>query len=216
MSRVVRHTIRKDNGACFTGDEIFLRQGDLDGACGPYCLAMALIGLELTTKIELTGGYYHGNSKIARLIRNLEIKNPYFFRAGTTKKDLEAAIQASFHKSVEVDYFKGTGREFRDFANLFVKDGDPVWPVILGMNFGKNADWGHWVLIIGHEQGINGESHYLILDPSGNPPKKNECWNAKIQAVGTGSPLPYQVTQSDGTEYRIALTDAVGFIPKQP
>ena len=118
---------------------------------------MALIGLELTTKTELTGGYYHGNSKIARLIRNLEIKNPYFFRAGTTKKDLEVAIQASFHKNIEVSYFKGTGREFRDFANIFVKDGEPVWPVILGIDFGKNADYGHWVLIIGHEQGVNGK-----------------------------------------------------------
>lgn len=221
MPRSTRKTIRKSDGTSFLHDEIHLRQGDLDGACGPYCLAMALISLELVDRETLISGSHHGNTKIAKLIRTLEErKGDYFFRNGTFNKDLDEAIKFSFGRDIEMEYFSKNeanglrGQDFRDFANFFVKDENIVLPVMLAITYGKNAPWAHWVLVVGHEATSDGKQRYLVLDPGSEKPRSGECWNATIEAEGSGSPLPYQFTPNRGESYRIGLLDAVGFLPR--
>lgn len=213
-----RQLIRKLDGSHFLGDEIHLRQGDMDGACGPYCLAMAMIALELTTKEEIITGRYHGNSKIAKLINSLEdFSGEYFFRNGANRKHLIESIKVAFNRNIDVHYHTQDvdGRDFRDFMNILVKkDVDFVCPVILGIDFGKNADWRHWVLAVGYEYNPNGPSSYLLLDPGAAKPRKGECWNAKLEEKGSGGPLPYKLTPNQGETYRIAMFDAIGLIPK--
>jgi hypothetical protein len=217
--RIKRQLICKPDGSRFLGDEIHLRQGDMDGACGPYCLAMAMIGLGLSTREEITDAKYHGNSKIAKLIRTIELfRGEYFFRNGTDREHLNDAIRLAFDRDVELLYQKKglRGKHFRDYMNIFVKDdADLVWPVILGIDFGKNAECGHWVLVVGYEHNPDGQSCYLVLDPGAEKPRQNECWNARLEEKGTGSPLPYIMTPNQGDSYRVGIFDALGFVPRQ-
>lgn len=215
----IRQVIKKEDGSRFSGEEIHLRQGEIDGACGPYCLLMAVIALGLAEKNELICGRYHGNSKIAKLIKALEQSSgEYFFRNGANREHLNNAIKIAFNRDIELVYREGSslsGRGFRGYMDLFVKDDvDLVWPVIIEISFGKNSPWSHYVLVVGYEHNPDGESRYLLLDPGTEKPRKGDCWNAKLEARGSGSPLPYIVTPNHGDSYRVAINDALGFIPK--
>jgi hypothetical protein len=216
---VKRQLIKKEDGTRFLGDEIHLRQGDMDGACGLYCLTMAIIGLGLVDRDVIVSGEYHGNSKIATLIKELEsLRGKYLFRNGVNRKYLRDAINVAFSRDVELLYPQDkdlSGKDFRSFINIFVKeDADKVWPVILEINTGKNTEWNHYVLVIGFEFNQEGESCYLLLDPGEEKPRLNECWNARLDEKGSGGTLPYWVKPNQGQPYRVAIKDALGFIPK--
>jgi hypothetical protein len=216
--KINRQVIRKPDGTRFLDDEIHLRQGDMDGACGPYCLAMAMIAMGLITRQEVTEGNYHGNSKIAKMIRYLEQSSgKHFFRKGTDRKHLHDAIKEAFKRDIELLYLDKNlqGKYFRDFMNIFIKDdADFVLPVILGVDFGKNTEWAHWVLVVGYEQNHAATASYLLLDSGADKPRKGECWNARLEEKGSGSPLPYVLTPNRGQAYRVSIFDALGFIPK--
>lgn len=206
------NVIKNRAGEPFNGSDIHLRQGEMDGACGPYCLAMALIALGLADKETLTSGSYHGNTNIARLIKSIENhRGRYFFRNGTEKIDFEMAIKNSFKNGqIDVQYLdeSAAGQELRDLIYFSVANQN-VRPVIVGISFGASCNWGHWVLAVGLEKKTNDEEYVLLLDPGAAPPRSGECWNAKMKVFGSGGPLPYVVTPNRGKPYRIALIDAV-------
>ena len=75
------------------GQLIHLRQGGLDGACGPYCVVMALITLGVMCSHEARNMYqWHGNSRERRFrtaIRNLGA----LVSEGTDNRDMLSLIE---------------------------------------------------------------------------------------------------------------------------
>lgn len=204
--------IRDSGGNHFDGADIFLRQGDLDGACGPYCVVMALIALGHTTYEEITNGGYHGNSKVGKFVRHIEQRaGAYFYRRGTSLRALSKSLVNTFGSHIAVSAIYGQnvlGSDVRQFLNQSFSAGQAI-PVILRITYGTQCAWDHWVVVVGLESHSGGEAFYLILDPSGTPPRGGECWNAKIEANGTGSSLPYKVIPNRGDEYRVQFVEAI-------
>jgi hypothetical protein len=211
---IKRHVMRNPQGSAIDGASVHLRQGDLDGACGPYCLAMALIAFGLAERDELIAGRYHGNRRFAKFLRSLEQdKGRHLFRKGTTRDDFQKAIDQAFRRHVSLSYLSDHNApsiNFRDFTEWFLKSDAGVSPVILAIDFGKENAGKHWVLVVGWEETEDGGSSFLVLDPGGSPPRQRECWNVKIRAEGTGSPLPYLATPNQGADYRVRFIDAIG------
>lgn len=216
MARTTRNLILKADRMRFSGEEIHLRQGDMDGACGPYCVVMALIALGFVDREDVAGLDYHGNTKVAKLMSHLENSNgQHLFKGGTVPKHFKEAINVSFGKEVEVDYLNFDavpGSSFRDLTHKFVNF-DDVRPVILGIDYGKVTPGRHWILVVGYEENVDGSTRFLILDPSADKPRNKQCWNATLDIIGSGSPLPYIMT-TNHEERRVALVSAAIFSSK--
>jgi hypothetical protein len=170
---------------------LHLRQGDIDGACGPYCLFMALMICGVARRDEITGSPVgiHGNSRLAKAFKLME-EYSSLFRHGTDLKDLEKFVNNTYKKNVKAELCHDRGVSLRPFVEEHIKLNHPV---ILGLDWG--AVDGHWVLVIGLEflVDINGKEilwRYLVLDPS-EPPSKVCAWNSVIEATGSGGIYPY-------------------------
>ena len=176
---------------------------------------MAMIALGLTTKEEISNGRYHGNSKVAKLIKNLErFRGAYFFRKGTNRKHLHAAIKVAFNRNIDMHYLEHlpAGSDFRSFMDIFVNM-NFVFPAIVGLDFGQNIMFKHWVLAVGCEYHTDGSSSYLLLDPGRAPPRKGECWNAKLEIKPFGESLPYKLIPNQGEPSCVAIFDVLGLLP---
>ncbi len=160
-------------------DLIHLRQGDLDGACGPYCLVSALIALGLMTRKSAKNmDQWDGRTREGRF-RDALYAFGVLSSEGTNGDDLEWLT----------DHFKGVGlraRQVNDakkqvFKNVAgaIESGDMP---IIGVEWPGGG--GHWMLALGY-QGvlIEGElqlTHLLCLDPSQELPKVS-LWNAVLE-----------------------------------
>lgn len=212
-SQCLIHLIKKADGSTFAANEIHLRQGDMDGACGPYALAMALIVNEFIVRDDVYCLDLHGNNKFLRLLNHLqERRGKHLFKSGTTVKHLVSAINEHYGAHVEGENLSGdslNGRSFRDFVVEHVTHEDGVHPVILGIEYSTVEHSGHWVLVVGceyDEQGV--VDRFLVLDPGYEGPRGKQTWNATIDARGSGSVLPYRMEVPIG-ETRVAFIDAL-------
>lgn len=170
-----------------------LMQGDVDGACGPYCIFMALIAAGIETRERITSlGEYHGKTNFAKLMKKLGTKSAKFFAGGAMLEDISDFLSA--YSKIKTDKVRGNGPEVRKFLVKHIKENHPV---ILGLP-------GHWVLATGIcETQENDLISIYALDP-GRPPQ-DKAWNIEIEGVGTGSQKPYLVL-TDGS--RVAFDDA--------
>lgn len=170
--------------------EVHIAQGDLDGACGPYCVFMMLILNDLIVRNELLQfGFAHGNSRFGRLQRKL-VDDTGLFGAGTDIRCLYNAINDSYGKVAKIEYDDGRGRATIDFvvSKLRANQG-----VIVGID-GKK--WAHWVLAVGmqiieDDSGSHEVSRIFALDPS--LPAPRVCgWNRIIDVKASSrGRLPY-------------------------
>ncbi|MGV8371128.1 hypothetical protein C0046_07735, partial [Pseudomonas aeruginosa] len=70
------------------GDKVHLRQGDMDGACGPYCLVMAMLVRGQLRRRQAKGlERVDSRSRYGRLMKALDQHGP-LLRVGTTGVDL--------------------------------------------------------------------------------------------------------------------------------
>ncbi|RNC67343.1 MAG: hypothetical protein ED859_15085 [Desulfuromonadales bacterium] len=177
---------------------IHLRQGSIDGACGPYCLFMSLIicgaadyydltELERLSKRTETGKSLNMMTQIAQ--------DPALFRHGTsilTLKKLTAnykdiatdQIKAKIRSDAKTEK-ESSPKRVSDFVLNHVIENKPV---ILWV---YNNDVSHWVLVVGLEfenpdkRKDKIPSKFLILDPS--EPSPTICpWNGAIDTTGAG------------------------------
>ena len=170
---------------------LHLRQGDIDGACGPYCLFMALMICGVAKREEITGSPVgiHGNSRLAKAFKLME-EYSALFRHGTQLEDLEGFISKTYKSKLKAEKCLDRGVALRPFIEKHIKQDHPV---ILGLDWG-GVD-GHWVLVVGLEYliGADGKEilwRYLVLDPM-EPPSKVCAWNSVIEATGSGGIFPY-------------------------
>jgi|SRR5690606_19375889 len=181
--------------------QVFLNQGSLDGACGPYSLFMALLVLGLLDRDNITSFKTDGRTKYGKIHKDLD-NYPSLFRNGTTVSDLKRLLDEHFKKEIKTSVEVGKNKDVIRFTkrNLDLNN-----PTIIGVNFKEGA---HWMLAIGYEE-LNGEKiRLLCLDPSGEKPF--QCpWNAILEVKKSQSGIyPYKWWGQNETfvEYHEALS----------
>lgn len=161
------------------GDLVHLRQGDADGACGPYALMMALITLGALERAEVSSmNLWDGRSREGKF-RNALISHGALISSGTNGEDLATLGQHFRGSGIDVEHLTGSKKQLvNELCNALSRDGIPL----IGVSWSKHS--GHWMMVVGH-QGYEHEGHYrlthlLCLDPGAEAPKA-ALWNAVIE-----------------------------------
>ncbi len=194
--------------------KIFLRQGDMDAACGLYCTFMSLLICGLISRESITGMAFSDDKKIKNLWKEFSDYSP-LIKEGTTSKKLSEAINIAFGEKIE---FKKKRLQYNKCPqNKKVLDAikDEILsdnPIIIGVNWSKDS--GHWVIVTGIEYTISNNGNYninkiFILDPLRNEPKLS-YWNQMI--LVSQNQLGYKcVVQDENADYftKITLDDCI-------
>ncbi|AEB59844.1 hypothetical protein [Ectopseudomonas mendocina] len=169
-----------------SGDLIHLRQGDLDGACGPYCLFSALITLGLLERDDVlqSMSFWKGSSRNGRL-RDALKKFGVLNGDGTYGWDLVELTQFYKRKglaAVHLEVSRDGGVSKRQLLQKVCDAIDSGALPIIGVEWAGGA--GHWLLVVGY-QGVEKAddiqfTHLLCLDP-GEATPKTSLWNAVIE-----------------------------------
>lgn len=164
-------TLNDDGVLCNKNrDPVHLRQGDLDGACGPYCVIMALLLLNILDSDELPsiqGLDYR--TRIGKLFREIKrLQDPMLIQ-GTSISELKSML--SVYPNVLTNTFIGSPAEV--LSNL----GQAIsaqHPVIVDVVSRKTDGLRHWTLAIGQC-----DEFIYLLDPGYELPVAS-CWNAVL------------------------------------
>ena len=195
------------------GESVHLRQGDLDGACGPYCLVSALIALEVMTRDEAANmSNWDGRSREGRFRDAL-----YAFGAlvaeGTNGDDLVWLT----------DYFKRAGLTAQYVASnkkqLFLTVADAIDSgdlAIIGVEW--KGGGAHWLLVVGYQGHSKGDApqltHLLCLDPGFEVPRSS-LWNVVLEVFnddGSSANLGRMSSNhwgANGSVYKCQMKDAI-------
>lgn len=190
---------------------VFLRQGDADGACGPYSLLMALLicGLIDRDKIDYLTRLDRRTS-YGKLMDQLD-KHPGLFRDGVSLDDLVSVIENLFTNRLNLDQNTTTGAEVRSFIQQHIEAGHPV---ITNIAFSGGA---HALVVVGIEYGADGTARrLLLLDPGGSRPQACS-WNGVIECRGQGGIYPYTYWWPGDTQLtRVRFDAALALWPGNP
>ena len=150
------------------------RQGDLDGACGVYSIAMLLNILGVFEAEEMNSNS-DSDARYAewKLINAL---NKYgLYREGLRSDEIQEILTKTYSKYVNVQV---ANKEDHDLIELVQNCIDKNIPTILGFNYDNKN--GHWVVAVGYAVDENDNlTAILTLDP-GNDSPKYSMWNGII------------------------------------
>lgn len=186
-------------------EPIFLRQGDLDGACGYYCLLMALIALGLFRRSEVLD--LDVRKPVKALARIRASARPHYF-SGTGTKTLQKLL-SPVKDALQVGITNGKDNKVRDFVVEHLARGDFV---VLGME-NVRQELAHWVLAVGmsgtRTRGEFKPTRFLLLDPDVNGPRRKR-WNSAVdmQASTTHGQLR-RVREVEGRQWLARFDGAV-------
>lgn len=173
------------------------RQGELDGACGVYSIAMVLNILGVFESDNLgTDAKLDRRTSEWKLIKSL---NEYgLYRKGLTSEQIEQILDDNYAKYVMTQVFtKKNGTDLIEATKLAV---DQNVPIILGISY--NHKDGHWIVAVGYAMDENNNlTALLTLDPGTDAP---HCclWNGIID-------LPKQPRKKFGYSYNSSNLDMV-------
>jgi hypothetical protein len=199
-----------------TDRRVHLRQGDAEGACGPYCVFMGLMMLGLADRQVITDfGGGTGTERQHKLLRALEKDHTALFRRGTNLGQLKDLIEENYKRGLTLELPELAGKACRLFVEEELLAGHPV---IVGID-GENVS--HFVLAVGvrrrasegNKRGEGGDAkvdHILILD-SGAPPPRASAWNGMISTAPTSKGrYPYAWwSGEDGESKNVAFSGAL-------
>jgi len=148
-------------------NSVFLQQGSVDGACGPYCVFMALIILGIISYDDATNLWWTKRStRFGKMLAKMQ-EHDTLFQNGTHLYQLQELLEVSFKKTLVTKVSPERGRNLIQFIQ---DELDKDCPVIFGVTGQKLA---HWLLATGYEADDEGSVIKItFLDPSGNP-----SWN---------------------------------------
>lgn len=176
MIKIIDKVVMSSEGPITkSGEFIHLRQGDMDGACGPYALMMSLIINGVLEREDATSlDYVDGRTRLGKFKNNL-----FAFGAlcadGTTAFELEWLTDC-FQNKVVAD--KSEGLSTKKLTATVREYLDKNTPVILGVKW--QGGGGHWVVVVGYEKIEDQLTKLLVLDPG--YPQSNLCaWNSVIE-----------------------------------
>lgn len=151
------------------------RQGDLDGACGAYSIAMVLNIIGVFEADEIYSNSDKSDNRFAerRLIKALNEQGLY--RDGLNSDDIQEILYKNYSKYVYIQTFT---KEEDDISEIIKDNLNENAPVILRLGFDKQN--GHWVVVIGYETNELGDIiAFLTLDPSVSSPTFS-LWNGVL------------------------------------
>lgn len=182
---------------------LHLQQGELDGACGPHCMLMALMILGVLKRTEL-GSLPKARSRSLSRLWWMAERN-YF--EGTTAAELRCML-APYEKSIETRVL----RKNQIARTIQVIDASGVAIVNI-----HNADFNHWVLAVGtggHSAADDSTPReLLILDP-GCSPIPLAIWNATLSTKCDGQGR-YSYDTPDGRQ-RVYIDNVLTVRSVQP
>ena len=179
------------------------RQGDMDGACAVYSLAMAMLCLGVVTNEDLQ--IYNSADKRTRKGKLLShfLEEQGLVRNGYSFVAMAREIRES---NFNINAIRKNPKEYVDVINEIADFLDEDNPVIISTEFGDAA---HALLAIGYETEDNDDkiTKILCLDPSEEAPLYT-YWNCIIDVSRTGGKLEYPFVYITSTQsYKVALGD---------
>ena len=179
------------------------RQGDMDGACTVYSLAMAMLCMGVVTNEDLQ--IYNCADKRTRKGKLLShfLEEQGLVRNGYSFVTMAKEIRAS---NFNINAIRKNPKEYADVINEIADFLDEDNPVIISTEFGNGA---HALLAIGYETEDNDDkiTKILCLDPSEEAPLYT-YWNCIIDVSRTGGKLEYPFVYITSTQsYKVALGD---------
>ncbi|MNO57292.1 hypothetical protein D3C76_478250 [compost metagenome] len=182
------------------GDKVHLRQGEMDGACGPYCLVMAMLARNQLSRRQAKGvAPVDARTRYGRLMQALERHEP-LVRVGTTGYDLLELLGEISDKEYRVE--KGSGRRMVELTRRHLQENIPV---VLGFHGRKDSDIRHWGLAIGMS-----EEAFFLLDPA-HDLQRGLAWNAVLTTDPHGSRFGYRYLNPKGT-WAVCLKEMVALL----
>jgi len=178
---------------------IHLRQGSLDGACGTYCLCMALItlGYEKHTKIT---NLFAPAPAAGELFRIISDNNSALIREGADTKDILKYLKPYIDKGLKHETknakLHGNDSQHKENGKQFdhTRVKDFVIEHILKDHVVLLASQYHWVMVVGLEyaeiiprdvEEYANPRLFLLLDPDAETPKFS-VWNGVIDISQSG------------------------------
>ena len=179
------------------------RQGDMDGACAVYSLAMAMLCMGVVTNEDLQ--IYNCADKRTRKGKLLShfLEEQGLVRNGYSFVTMAKEIRAS---NFNINAIRKNPKEYADVINEIADFLDEDNPLIISTEFGNGA---HALLAIGYETEDNDDkiTKILCLDPSEEAPLYT-YWNCIIDVSRTGGKLEYPFVYITSTQsYKVALGD---------
>lgn len=165
-------------------DYIHLRQGEMDGACGPYCVVMTLIALGVMTRDQAQSlDSFDGRTRLGRFRENLMAFGALVLE-GTDDSDVSRLVHVFKHTGVETEVLDVAPRRKTTIRNIADAVDNRKIPIVSVRWNGGHT--GHWLLVIGY-QGYQADddenmqiTHLLCLDPTSEAPRVS-LWNAVIE-----------------------------------
>lgn len=198
-------------------NEVALRQGSLDGACGPYALMNALIlGGHLSIKAveKLWNDAPDGRTIFGRWNR----AHPSLISAGTEVgqlRELLRGVKASVPKKglsglnlYDVAFPPGASNQQR--LDAVASQIDANHPVLLGLEWDSRG--AHWAVAVGYQSYVRkvggAHAHLLVVD-SGRAAVPEICaWNATVGIGGEGAKRLRYIGLDEGSSITCKLTEA--------
>lgn len=163
------------------GDQVHLRQGDMDGACGPYCVAMALLALSKTARYELDpASKIDYRTRAGKLLKVIHSFDPLVL-CGTSAYDLCSMLEA--HNLALGSITEGSSLKLVTRAKQAIDSGHPV---ILDVRSKRAEGLNHWTLAIGYS-----DDYLHLLDP-GFELMASNCWNATLTSKPASKRFGYR------------------------
>ncbi|EKT4456798.1 hypothetical protein ACF8Q9_13385 [Pseudomonas sp. TYF_15] len=165
-------------------DYVHLRQGEMDGACGPYCVVMTLIALGVMSRDQARSlDSFDGRTRLGRFRENLMAFGA-LATEGTDGFDVSWLVDVFKHVGVVTTVLDVAPRRKTTIRNIADAVDNRKIPIV-------GVEWycgqaGHWLLVIGY-QGYKANdddelqiTHLLCLDPTSEAPRVS-LWNAVIE-----------------------------------
>ena len=169
-------------------EEVFLQQGDMDGACSIYSMMMSLIACSAIKREVATNIWKQidGRTREAHLINAFFRGEDGMFRDGMELSILAKRLIEVYGGKVYANY--SSEAEYEDmshseFLSKICEDLDDGYACLIGFNYPKEG--GHAMLAVGYEEDEDGEIvRVFCLDP-GRPLQACSYWNAVLDINAT-------------------------------
>jgi hypothetical protein len=180
-----------------------LRQGQLEGSCGPYCVYMAALALGALSYRQLVG--VAGMPKrVAKEVHEAAV--PHYF-IGTDVAELFEML-APMQDALSFRGITEKGAQLVDEVVRWLRR-DAL--IVLGID-GRDGRWAHWVLVVGLECELRRNElvpvALLASDPDAEP-SSVALWNFRISLEKRRGKRGLSACQQDGRCFTIRLTDSI-------
>jgi len=165
-------------------DYVHLRQGEMDGACGPYCVVMTLIMLGVMSREQACSlDRADGRTRLGKFRENLMAFGA-LVSEGTDDFEVNWLVDVFKRVGVLTDVLEAAPRRKTTIRNIADAVDYRKIPIV-GVEW-EGGQAGHWLLVVGY-QGYQADdddelqiTHLLCLDPTSEAPRVS-LWNAVIE-----------------------------------